>query len=799
MPCTKRARVAVLLGAALITGAAIAQTQTPSPAPIEPSRRDRIIPLEVSINGAKATSWTLLERDGALYAPADAFDEWRLNRNASAGGITHVGQQWFPLASVPGFKAQMNYANQSVDLVFSPSAFAATRLGAEPAERPAVTEAAPAVFVNYDLNFNQTTSRAATTIRDLSGLAEVGFANRWGVLTTSLLGRNLAGTDPSSPRTLRRLETTFTRDFPDRNFTLRVGDSTTRTASWGRSVYFGGLQIGRNFGLRPGFITQPIPVLAGSSTAPSTVELYINDALRQTSQVPAGPFAIDNFPQLTGSGQARVVVRDVLGRETVLVQNFFSHPDLLEQGLTDWSVELGAAHRNIGTRSADYGQRFISGLWRQGLSKRLTWETQAEASRLTQGAGIGIAVALPWQLLGHAAAGLSRHDQAGRGHHWIAGLENSSLKHGFSLSVEGSSRNYRQIGQESDTPGLESLPSRRQLSASYTFMSEHYGSLGVAYARVDSYDRGPVKTYSANYAIRVGARSSLSFNFVHASNPAGSGGGTSVGVTLLIPLERQLTVASSMSHRKSGTDGYASASQGLTQETGWGWRTLGGRRTGQTYAEGGVFYQGTKGLVSADVNASTEQQTVRLGAQGGLVMMDGQLFTSRPVQDSFALVEVPGYANVGVGSQGRLTARTGPEGKTLVTGLLSYQSNSVRLDPSELPISAEIDNIEQLVVPPARSGVIVKFPVRLGRGALIRIVFDDGQPAPPGAEVELVGDKQDFFVARRGEAFVTGLQERSSIRLKWAGQTCTVVVELPPGNLDEIARVGPLTCSGVRR
>jgi outer membrane usher protein len=790
--------VAVILSATLLTTAAHAQIQPPPSAATDASRRDRILPLEVSVNGAKASSWTLLERDGTLYAPVDAFDEWRLNRAPGVASITHLGQQWFPLASVPGFKAQMNYANQSVDLVFSPSAFAATRLGSGAAERPPVTEAAPAVFVNYDLNFNQSTARESSTIRDLGGLAEVGFANRWGVLTTSILGRNLAATDPSSPRTLKRLETTFTRDFPDRNFTLRLGDSTTRAASWGRAVYFGGVQIGRNFGLRPGFITQPIPVLAGSSTAPSTVELYINDALRQTSQVPTGPFAIDNFPLLTGSGQARVVVRDVLGRETVLVQDFFSHPDLLEQGLTDWSIEAGAVHRNIGTRSADYGQRFVAGLWRQGLSKGITWETRAEASRLTQGAGLGLAVALPWQLLGHGAAAISRDDRAGRGHHWVAGLENSNLKHGFSLSAEGSSRNYRQIGQESDAGGTEPLPFRRQLSASYTYMTERYGSLGVAFARVDSYDRGPVTTYSANYAVRLGARSSLTFNVVHASNPAG-GGGTSVGVTLLIPLERQVTVASSLSHRKGGTDGYASASQGLTAETGWGWRTLAGRRTGLAYAEGGVFYQGTKGQVSADMNASTEQQTVRLGAQGGLVMIDGQVFTSRPVQDSFALVEVPGYANVGVGSQGRLTARTGPEGKALVTGLLSYQSNSVRLDPSELPISAEIDNIEQMVVPPARSGVIVKFPVRLGRGALIRIVFDDGQPAPAGAEIELVGDKQEFFVARRGEAFVTGLQDKSSIRLKWAGQACTVAVELPPGSLDEIARVGPLTCSGVRR
>jgi outer membrane usher protein len=134
-----------------------------------------------------------------------------------------------------------------------------------------------------------------------------------------------------------------------------------------------------------------------------------------------------------------------------------------------------------------------------------------------------------------------------------------------------------------------------------------------------------------------------------------------------------------------------------------------------------------------------------------------------------------------------------------VTGLLSYQTNSLRLDPSELPISAEIDSIEQVVVPPARTGLIVRFPVRSGRGALIRIVLDDGGPAPPGAELELLADRKEFFVARRGEAFVTGLQAKNELRLKWNGQSCVLAVELPPGNLDEIARVGPLTCSGIRR
>ena len=102
-------------------------------------------------------------------------------------------------------------------------------------------------------------------------------------------------------------------------------------------------------------------------------------------------------------------------------------------------------------------------------------------------------------------------------------------------------------------------------------------------------------------------------------------------------------------------------------------------------------------------------------------------------------------------------------------------------------------------MPALRSAVKITFPVRSGRGALIRIELDDGEPAPAGAEVELVGDKKEFFVARRGEAFVTGLQASNRLRLKWNGASCIFEVNLPPGNLEDITRVGPVRCIGVKR
>jgi outer membrane usher protein len=531
-----------------------------------------MLPLEVSVNGAPSGSWVLLERAGALYAPADAFEEWRVTLRPTAVPFEHQGQQWFALSAVPGFDAQLDFANQSVDLKFQPQAFAATRLGQPSAERPPLTPPTLGIFANYDLSYTRSAQRDLGSTQDLSALLELGASNALGVFTSTYAARNITSTDPLAPRTVRRLETTFTRDLPDNNLTLRLGDSSTRSGSWGRSVYFGGVQLSRNFGFTPGFIAQPLPVVTGLSSAPSTVELYINDALRQTSQVPTGPFAIDNFPLLTGNGQARIVVRDVLGRETVLVQDFFSHAELLEEGLSDWSVEAGAVRRDLGTSNADYGQVFGSGLLRYGLTKNLTLETRGELGRETQGAGVGLVQALPFSMLGQLATAVSRDNIFGRGQQWLAALQHSSLRHGFTLRGEGASRGYRQIGQEPNA-----LAYRRQLSGSYTYSSERLGALGLGFARVASYDQGTLSTYSANYSVRVGERSSLSFNVVHVSGqPGGAASATSVGVSLLVPLEKQLTLSASASHRNGQSDGYVSANQGMSDVTGLSWRTPGG-------------------------------------------------------------------------------------------------------------------------------------------------------------------------------------------------------------------------------
>jgi len=752
--------------------------------------RPRPVPLQVFVNGARAGDWLLLEIQGALYATDEAFSEWRLRRSPQAQGITYMGQTWYPLSDAAGFAAQLDAPNQSVNLKFAPQAFATTHLAQAEEERPVITAPLTSVFANYDISYTQTATRGIASVDDVGALTELGLSGKAGVLTNTSVARNLAGDPSLLARALTRLETTYARDFPDANTSLRIGDSVTRAGSWGRSVYFGGVQLGTNFSLSPGFITQPIPIITRQSTAPSTVELYVNDALRQTSQVPTGPVTIENLPLLTGTGQARIVVRDVLGRETVLVRDFFSNAGLLREGLSDWGAQFGAVRRNLGLENANYGEAFGSGLYRRGVTNNLTVEGQAEGSRDTRGAGAGLSVGVLNLALAQAGIAASHSNEIGSGTLWMLGAEHQSMRNGITFHYEGTSTNYRRVGQNNALP-----PAKTQALFSYTYTNA-FGQVGFAYAHVNSRDTGNIDSLTGNYSLRIGEKASLLFSATHF---IGRSSGNGVSATLIVPLDGRLVASASAFKREGRTSSYVAASNPLGSEAGFGWRALAGRRTGDSYGEGGLYYQGSRGLVTADAAASANSQALRLGAQGGLVYVDRSFYASRRLQDSFALVEVPGYPDIGVGFQSTVLTRTDADGKALVPRLMPYRRNAIRLDPSELPISAELDTIELVTVPPARSAVRVAFPVRSGRGALITIHLEDGEPAPAGAEVELLGDPKEFFVARHGQAFVTGLQRQNTLRLKWDGRSCDMQVDLPESGPDEFPRLGPLTCSGVAR
>jgi outer membrane usher protein len=119
---------------------------------------------------------------------------------------------------------------------------------------------------------------------------------------------------------LIRTDTYWRTDLPGRMDTLVIGDTVSSGRAWSRPVRYGGLRYARDFTLAPGYITYPTPSITASAALPSTVDLLVNNRRATSSAVQPGPFDLTELPIVTGAGQLQLIVRDMLGRETVINQ-----------------------------------------------------------------------------------------------------------------------------------------------------------------------------------------------------------------------------------------------------------------------------------------------------------------------------------------------------------------------------------------------------------------------------------------------------------------------------------------------
>jgi outer membrane usher protein len=207
--------------------------------------------------------------------------------------------------------------------------------------------------VNYDVSLEQRQQG-----RQAGGLFELGAFGRHGVAIGTLVARQ----DETDSRSLVRLDTAWTRDFPDRIATLRVGDAISTPANWGRAVRFGGIQYGTNFSTQPTLVTTPLLVAQGEAVVPSTVDVFVNGRQIASESVPPGRSRSTSC-QCHGAGQLRSST-DVLGREQAAVQRYYSGTAPLREGSMNFhrarQYPPGYGSSSFGTANRSVRLRFVA-------------------------------------------------------------------------------------------------------------------------------------------------------------------------------------------------------------------------------------------------------------------------------------------------------------------------------------------------------------------------------------------------------------------------------------------------------
>jgi outer membrane usher protein len=733
--------------------------------------------LEVSVNGQKAEQVALFlrEPDGRLLAPAAQLSNWRL-RASTRAAVDYQGEQYIPLDGLPGLSYHLDEERQFVTIDAQASLFDQVTLDGTKSQYVPAPLPPWGGFLNYD--FVAANGSGDTS---LSGLFEASLFGPAGAGVSSFLERHSHGQTRSI-----RLDTTWTTDHPQDALSFRFGDSITgASAWWGSAVRFGGIQWSSNFSTRPGLITMPLPSVAGEAGVPSTLDVYVNNSLRLHNEVPGGVFRIDDVPVITGEGDIRLVVRDLLGRERVITESYYASPSLLRAGLQDYSLEAGVAREAYGVISNRYGRSLIVGTDRWGVTNWLTAEVHGEILRDQQTFGIAGALLLSnFGVLSASAAG-SRNGQA-QGQLLNLGFDRSTRWLSFGGNVEYATPQFTRLGV---LPG-EAIP--RLKSQLFAIAGLHWlGSVSISRTRQDYRDGHAVEIVSARDSINVGGLGYLTLSVARTLTNTRD---TMVALSLTHSVNSRTIASATSTSDAGGTGTELDLQQSLPAGRGVGYRLI--ADMGETRAADATLdLQGDVGTYEIEARRQSGATFTQASVSGGFAILADHVFPSRRIDNSFAVAEVGTERDVRLYRENQLVGRTDAQGYLLLPGLRAYQANIIRVEQADLPLDVVVDAMQVQAVPYFRSGVILRFPVARPRGALLLVQTENGEPLPAGALVQVNG-QEEFPSGLRGEVYVTGLADSNRLRAKWNGQSCEFVVPYSQTD-DPLPRLGPYVCRGV--
>ncbi|WP_449412864.1 fimbria/pilus outer membrane usher protein [Pandoraea soli] len=758
-------------GTAQFDNAAVSDTVTPSaPCAGSVSRLDGTYVLEVIVNGESTGRIApFLRRKGRWFVRAG---DLRLLGLTSPQLPPRDGTE-VALDSLDGVRATYDAAHQTLALQVGDAWLTPYALGRPPPVVMAATSGT-GVLINYDGYVQRDRFTRASVWSEVRGFWPGGTVRQTGLVEHSVWRHGY-----------RRYDTWWQHDDPARVTTWVAGDLITGSLAWTRSLRIAGLQWRRNFSLRPDLVTFPIPTLHGSAVVPSSVDVYLDGVRRMSGHVPPGPFVIQDAPGLTGDLQASVVTRDALGRERVTTVPLYIDPRRLASGLSSFSVEAGLPRDDYGVRSFSYRRHPVASVTaRYGATDAVTVEAQAQAGRRLALGGAGALMALGQMGVVSASAAIS--GGRGTGTQWSAGYQYLSRRIGVHMQL------IRATGRYRDIASLDGAPAPRasdRVSVSVPFGRSRTASLAWFSQRVSG--QPATRVLSASLTLPAGTRGMFSVGGFHDFARHRAHG---VFAMLSVLLGGGALGSASFNQQDGQTQASVGASRAPDYSGGWGWQVIGGRAFSQRTVQGELQYLGRHGQISALAQQVGRRTGTALGMTGALVVMDNSVHATRRTYDAFALVSADRQVDVPVLRESVPIGRTDSRGYYFVPDLNGFEAARIGIDPMQLPVDMEVLTTERRIAPQAGSGVLVRFPVRRYRAALVTLIGATGQPLRPGTAVRHVQSGVETVIGYDGEVFVDALAPSNTLESRDAGQRCRVSFEWAAPAEGRIARIGPLAC-----
>jgi outer membrane usher protein len=744
------------------------------------SKRYEEIFVAVSVNGRAITQFAdvLRTKKGQYLVTAEVLHDARLVP-PPAPTATVNGQPYYAVESLPGTHFRFDEDQQVLLVQSIPENFEPTTIDYNihhrylPPNPPSY-----GLFLNHDMSLVRTSSEQLS-----SGLFQTVLFNPLGVLTS-----NMASTNLLSTQQLQRLDTNFTREMPGSRRILTIGDTLSAGNSWAESVHYAGVQFASDFAIQPSFIPFMLPSMRGQAAEPSTVNIYMNNVLSMHETVDTGPFTLQNIPVMTQEGDMQMVVTDTTGHQQVVTRSYIASNQLLRRGVSSYTYESGIMRWGEGTTADNYHSLFAEGTQRYGLRDNLTLDFRGEAlaSGQTVSAGMEWGRLRLGLLSGNVAVSRSA---AGVGK--LAYLLMQHQTHIWTMAgtAQMATPSFRQLGL---VPG--ELAPRLQAQGQLGRNLGRSANLALGYLLREC--QGIVMCTSQTQHLSAATASAQKrlwrWGSLAASatySPAVQKGASFV-LTLSIPMDHRRSLVSTAELSGASQSNLVEFQQSLPNGDGYGYRAR--FNTADTDVAGEAQasnHYGTYSLASERSGLGTEWSAEE---RSSLVLIGNQVRPTRWINDSFALVDVPGQSGIRVYANNQYITKTDKQGVAIVP-LVPFDSNVVRLDDKDVPVQLTMDLGEHTVVPYSRTGMLVRFHAEETNGATLILHAADDTPLPLGSMVIVPGATEESMVAYDGEVFIMNLPTPVQLHVRGEKFECDVSVPKAPAGVS-LPRIGPLLC-----
>ncbi|EPY2445802.1 fimbria/pilus outer membrane usher protein [Enterobacter hormaechei] len=611
----------------------------------------------------------------------------------------------------------------------------------------------------------------------LSSLSEFRSTGGDNGLFRSSFNTRLIRTEYTSSAEIERLDTNWTYSNPDKLISLIIGDNSTDTLSWGRSVRLAGLTITRDYSLQPSVNPGSRSVFMDSVTLPSTVDLYINGIKNSTQKISPGQFSLTTIPTFTGGGMAQVIITDINGRTRNLSLDLYGSQDTLGAGYHTESLSLGWLRENYSNDSFDYNTNpVINALQRYGLSNSLTLETQAEITNdvLIQG-GAGLSwLTSPVTGIVNINVGRSQYNgdagqQSGIGWQW----HRNNI--GISVNKQQYSRNFCDLGCLAG-----SQQKKKDSNIWLTVGTENIGNFGIGIVEQEYKSVGRSSYGSLSWSKSFGNGISFSLSGSRLSNGLQHNLVFYSQVSIALGNKYRASIQANRLNQKTTTQWQVQSLIDHSQP-GWGWQ-IAGQQGGQNHFHAEMTKVSMTNELLAGTDFMGNDQSVYASMDGTIGFLDDGFYAMRNVPDAFAIVDTNGVSNIPVLLHNNFAGRTDQKGHFLLTDLNGWIPNEISIDPLSLPGDYRVPVTVATVIPRAGSGVRVHYNVYRARSILLRLRDKSGNDINVGSSVTVVTKEgipspEKNIVGYNGEVYLENPPNKGHLDVIYQSGRC--VANLP--------------------